>query len=242
MLHPDKTLEEIAAYLIKIAKLLDMRATGDAQEEVRILDDSIKRFIRRAFFDGEVKRKEYEDAYHPGMTWDEDSGYVQQEYTRQLNAMRSQLLAFREDVEQDKPRLELLFKKEMADLEAESKGAVVEEKEVEPPIRQYRDVGADSIAAGVIFFLFTLIVGWNEIGKFLVGFGSVLIISGAGSFWKPEIFGPIAYQLIRILENVGRNYQEQSRTIEQKQDSSTQSPQVYSEGDTHIHYEESRKK
>lgn len=88
--------------------------------------------------------------------------------------------------------------------------------------------------AGVISILLCILLtivavnsGWNITGQVLGSFGLIFAVLGFGSFWKPNIFGPITSQ---ILENIARNAEEQNnRTHKQNQHNPKNSPQGYTE-------------
>ena len=68
-------------------------------------------------------------------------------------------------------------------------------------------------------------------GQVLIAFGLVFGILGVGCFWKPELFGPITSKL---LENFARAEERNSRTYEQNQQESKNSPQIITKGDVTI--------
>ena len=96
--------------------------------------------------------------------------------------------------------------------------------------------GAVSLLGCVILIIFAINFGWNMTGQVLGIMGLFFGILGVGSFIKPEIFGPIADQ---ILENIGKSSEERT-TIEQKQHAPKDSPQV-STGKGDIHYHQTTK-
>ena len=101
--------------------------------------------------------------------------------------------------------------------------------------------GVISLIVTAIFIVVTIDVGWNMTGQVLIIFGLVFGILGIGCFWKPELFGPIASQ---ILENMARNAEERnSRTYEQNQQGSKNSPQIHTKkGDVTIIYDQDHEK
>ncbi len=102
-----------------------------------------------------------------------------------------------------------------------------------------KDSKTDAYVAGVIcligtaiFIIVAINVGWDMTGQVLIVFGLVFGILGVGCFWKPELFGPIASQ---ILKTMARNAEERnSRTYEQNQQESKNSPQIITKGDVTI--------
>lgn len=140
MLPPNKTIKKIDEYLSKIdnfykplsenpthPKFLTPIKVLDVGDEIESINTSIRSFIRSAFPDGETKLKEYENDYSPRV-WigDQDE---RKAWIEELKVMKNHLNVFKEDVEDNKKIYEIMYKKEITQLEAGRRGAVVEEKE-----------------------------------------------------------------------------------------------------------------
>lgn len=101
-----------------------------------------------------------------------------------------------------------------------------------------KDAYTTGIIGVLIFFvlgLMALNTGWNMSGQLLGVFATVFGILGVGSFFKPDIFGPILSQIIENFKD------KENHTNIQKQKHSRNSPQVQAKGPVNIYYQDSQK-
>lgn len=251
VLHPDVILGEIQKYFYKIDALaiqLEHAINLKSIEfEIESLETSFKGFIRRAFHDGQTKLEEYKGDRYPGMVLLGEPVSLK-ELSGNLNIMKKHLLVFREDVEQRPEFFEVMYKKEMKELGIEEAETEAEGKEVEPPDKQQDAIWGKFVAAGIFALVLGGYIGWNQPGglsqgpvKFLIIISLVFLILGVGSYWRPEIFGPIAYYFEKILMAFGKK-SEEGRNVRQSQRDPKDSPQTYAEGDVNIYYGDSEPK
>ena len=101
--------------------------------------------------------------------------------------------------------------------------------------------GIICLMAALIFGIVIINMSWNLSAQVLSVFVLVFSLLGTGSFWKPEVIGAVASQL---LENIARNTQEQgSRTNKQSQKQPKESPQIIAEkSNINITYNQPRDK
>ena len=68
--------------------------------------------------------------------------------------------------------------------------------------------GLGSFILAALSIIAALNYGWNQTGQFVGLLGGVFLFLSLGSFWKPNLIGPITSQ---ILENIFRNSEEREK-------------------------------
>jgi hypothetical protein len=131
MLHPGEILNKIDEYLTEIDEIINRKIIGpkdtvDFVNEVKRLEMSFTAYIGYALPDSETKLEKYEDVLQSEI----GLGFpLELFYKKKLQVMKDHLLIFKEEVQQRKKEYEILYRKEMTELETGRREAVVKEKE-----------------------------------------------------------------------------------------------------------------